>query len=136
MREPPKPCRLRDSVTGDHVRSLASLGNHLIMNPAVGALQAVAQAGGRFPLVNLLNEAVVAVAAVHAFWRGEIVAALQFHPGDALDDVDELIDTHQFATTKIQRIRAVTFHDHLRSLHAVIDPHEAARLMSVAPDLN
>ena len=110
--------------------------NHFIMNPAISAFESVAQTCGRFPVENLLDQRVVAVAAVHAFGRGEIVTAFQFHPGDLFHDVDQLIDRDQLAAAEIERLDEIAVHDHLRSLHAIVDLHEAARLMAVAPDFD
>src|ERR1043166_5690925 len=64
------------------------------------------------------------------------MAAAQFDFGDVFDEVHQLIDRHQFAAPQVERFQDVTGEDGLRSLKAVIDVHETAGLMAVAPDFN
>src|SRR5436309_1001075 len=47
----------------------AGSGRHLLVNPVIGALKAVAQFRRWLPAKNFLDQRVVAVAAVHAFGR-------------------------------------------------------------------
>src|SRR5204863_1660342 len=49
----------------------------LLANPGVCFCHAIAQADRRFPIEILANTRVIAVAAVHAFGRIELVTALQ-----------------------------------------------------------
>ncbi len=58
----------------DLFRFLAS--SHLIVDPAVGDFEAIAQFGARFPAEDLLDEGIVAVATIDAFGRVEIVITL------------------------------------------------------------
>ena len=67
----------------------------------------------------------------------EVVVSLELHPGDLLDDIDQLIDGDQFVAAEIERLDDVTLgHEHDRAPGAVVDVHEAARLFAVAPDLD
>src|SRR5581483_3834408 len=71
--------------------SLCGFRRHLLVNPRVGPLESVAQTRGRFPAKNFLDERVVAVAAVNAFRRFQVVTAFQFHACDVFDKIDKLI---------------------------------------------
>ena len=86
---------------------------HFIMNPAISAFESIAQLYRRFPAENFLDQRVIAVAAVHAFRRIEIVIPLQFHPGDIFHDVDQLIDRNEFAAAEVERLDEIAVHDHL-----------------------
>src|ERR1700704_5420711 len=82
------------------------------------------------------NQAVVAVPAAHAQWGIEEVLAPQSNARDLFDDVDELIDRHQLAGADVDGIRDVGLGEHERAEYAVVDVHEASRLLAVAPDLD
>jgi len=77
---PPRACRL----------------GHLLVNPAVGFLHAVAQPRVRFPAEIFFDQRIIAVTAVDTFGRRKIVAPFQFNLGDVFHDVDELIDRDEF----------------------------------------
>src|SRR6185295_459127 len=91
---------------------------------------------GRRPVHQLLDQRVVAVAAAHALGRIELVAALQLHAGDLLDDVDQPVDADQLVRADVQRLDDVAFGELDRALRAVVDIHERARLLAVAPDFD
>jgi prepilin-type N-terminal cleavage/methylation domain-containing protein/prepilin-type processing-associated H-X9-DG protein len=84
----------------------------------------------------LLDLRVVAVAAVDAFWRIELVVALEFDAGDVFDDVDELVDGNEFAGPDVQRFGDVARGQLLCAVEAIIDIHEGAGLFAVAPDFD
>src|SRR5512132_1236725 len=70
--------------------------HHLVVNPAVGFFETVAQANRRRPSELLLDQGVVAAAAADAFRRVELVTPLYAYSGDVLDDVYQLVDRHEF----------------------------------------
>src|SRR5579871_3878458 len=80
----------------DHASFAAFAREILIVDPLVGLLEAGAERGVRFPVEILLDESIVAVAAVHALRRAEVVIALQLDSRDAFHDVHELIDGDGF----------------------------------------
>src|SRR5205085_1354474 len=53
------------------------LAGHLIVDPAVGLLHAVAEAGVGLPAEELLDQRVVTIAAVHALGGRQVVVPLQ-----------------------------------------------------------
>ncbi len=55
---------------------------------------------------------------------------------DVADDVDEIVDGHQFIGSKIEWRAMVGPHDAVNAFNAVIDVHERSRLLPVAPDLD
>src|SRR2546421_2852776 len=73
---------------------------HLIVDPAIGALQTITQTRRRFPVKNFPNQCVVAVASVYAFRRGEIVTPLEFQPRDVFHQIDQLIDRNELVAAK------------------------------------
>ena len=60
--------------------------------------------GSTAPSPQLLDQRVVAVAAAHALGRVELVAALELHAGDLLDDVDQLVDGDQLVAADVERL--------------------------------
>src|SRR5690348_15565720 len=69
-------------------------GNDLIVDPGVGLFHAVAELDLGCPVELLLDEGVVAVAAVYAFGSAEIVGPLEFDTGNVLHDIHKTIDGH------------------------------------------
>src|SRR3712207_5593853 len=59
------------------VRRRPSVRLHLVVNPRIGPLQAIAQACGWLPIEERTDERVVAITAVHAFRGGEVIGSLQ-----------------------------------------------------------
>src|SRR5262249_3808863 len=113
-----------------------SLFGHLIVNPTVGFFQAVAQADRWLPTEQLFDQRIVAVAAINAFRRLEIIRALQLDARDSLNDVHQSIDRYQFAAAQIDWLQNVARENRLRALQAIVNIHEAARLQTVAPNLD
>src|SRR5690606_24789265 len=66
----------------------------------------------------------------------QVVAPPELHAGDLLDDVDELVDGDQLAAADVERLVHVAAGEAQGPLDAVVDEHEAARLLAVAPDLD
>src|SRR5215471_9685404 len=108
----------------------------LIVNPAIGLFQPCPQRSVWLPVQVLLNEGVVAVAAVYTFGSGQIVVALQFDPGKLFRQVNELIDGNRLAGAEIYRFENLRVQDHVDALDAIVDEHEAAGLISGAPNFN
>ena len=108
----------------------------LVVDPAIGLLHAVAKRDARRPAETLHDQRVVAVAAVDALRGGQVVSALQFDAGNVFDDVHQLVDRDRLVAAEIERLDDVAGHDHLGALEAVVDVHEAARLLAGAPDLD
>src|SRR5712692_4912390 len=110
--------------------------DHLVVNPAVGFLQAVAQTDAGFPAQILLNERVVAVTAVHALGRVQVVGPLQLDTGDRLHDVHQPVDGDQFVAAQIDRLEDFAVQYGLRAFQTIIDVHETAGLLTIAPNLD
>src|SRR4051794_26609607 len=106
------------------------------MDPLVGALHAVGQLCRGFPVEPLEYLRVVATATADTERGTEIVLTLQFGSRQRFDDVDELVDRDQFATAEIQGIDNIAGGYELCADDAVVDVHEASRLLSVPPNLN
>src|SRR5215472_2893281 len=83
-----------------------------------------------------LDQCVIAVAAIHALWRFEIVRAFKFDSGDALNDVHKAVDGHNLVAAEVKRFNDIAGENRLGSLQAIIDIHEAAGLMPIAPNLD
>ena len=64
------------------------------------------------------------------------MVTLELDSGDALDDIDELIDGDQLVATEIDRLAEITVHNSLSAFEAIVDVHEAPRLIPVAPNFN
>ena len=106
------------------------------IDPVVGLLHAVTQANAGGPTQVLNDLGVVAVAAIHAFGSGEVVIVLELDAGDVFDHVVETFDRGQLVGTEIDRLEDVAVGDGEDSLDAVVDVHEAAGLLAVAPDFD
>src|SRR5437764_6820240 len=108
----------------------------LVINPSVGLLEPVVEAGAGLPVQPLADHRVITVASPHALRGEDVVAANQADSGDLLDDVDELVDRDHLAGAKVDRLVDVAGHDLQRALDAVVDVHEAPGLPSIPPDLD
>ena len=109
--------------------SLSSFaGKVLIVDPAIGPFEASAQRGVRLPMQILPDEGVVAVAAIDALRRAEIVVALQFDACKFLGEINELVDRDGLARTQIDGLHDFRVHHEVDALQAVIDIHETAGL--------
>src|ERR1700742_2743577 len=112
------------------------LSEHLLFNPGVGFFHAFAKLDGGLPVELFENFSVVAVAAVDAFGRAEIVGALEPDAGDLFNDVHELVDGDEFAGAEVEGLADVAFGDPPGAVGTIVDIHEGARLFAVAPDLD
>src|SRR5205085_12301804 len=88
------------------------------------------------PAKIFLDEGVVAVAAIDAFGSFQIVRALKLNAGDVFDQVHQTINGDQLAAAKIDRFENVAVKTCLGAFEAIIDIHEAASLMAIAPDFD
>src|SRR5580704_17615074 len=61
---------------------------------------------------------------------------MQSDPSDVFHDVDQLIHGHGFARAEIDRVNDLRARNQIDSLDAIVDEHEAARLISGAPDFD
>src|SRR5690606_7530995 len=109
---------------------------HLVVHPGVGGRKAVLEADRGRPAQTLANQRVVAVASPHPLRSVELVPALQLHAGDALDDLDELVDGDELIAADVERLADVAGREPERPLEAVVDVGEATRLLPVTPDLD
>src|SRR5262245_58381121 len=91
--------------TGLHLNLLRlRLARHLVVDPAVGLFQTVAELRIRLPAEDLVDQRVVAVAAGDALGGVEIVVALELHAGDRLGHIDELVDGHALGAAEVDRL--------------------------------
>src|SRR5271166_1743403 len=109
---------------------------HLFLYPCHRLFHSVAQANGGFPAEQLANEGVIAVAAVDALGSAQIVIPLQLHARNLFGDVHKLVDGDQLAGTDVDGFQNVAFKEIDDALYAVVDVHEAAGLLSIAPDFD
>lgn len=112
------------------------LGGHLVVDPTVSLLEPSAKCDRRLPAKSVEDHRVVAVATTHTRWRAEIITALESDPCDVLDEIDKPIDRDSLGATDVDRLIDVARHDLERALEAVIDIHETASLLAVAPDVD
>src|SRR5262249_56285271 len=82
------------------------------------------------------DERVVAVGPADALGGVGAVLPLELHAGDALDDVDEVVDGDELIAADVDRIAHVAGRQPQRAVQAVVDVGEAAGLLAVAPDLD
>src|SRR6202011_162746 len=71
-----------------------------------------------------------------ALGRIELVGALEPDAGDLLDDVDQAVDADQLVAADVQGVDDVALRQPDRAVVAVVDIHERAGLLAVAPDLD
>src|SRR5688572_29861233 len=114
----------------------AVAGEELIIDPGVRALHAVAQARAGLPVEVAADERVVAIAAVDAPGGVELVATLKPNAGDLFDHVDQAVDRHQLVGSEVDGLLDRAVQDAVDAMKAIVDIHEAAGLLAVAPDLN
>src|SRR3989442_4605399 len=110
----------------------------LIPDPLECLAQAAVERCVRFPLEDLLDETVVAVAAGDATRGGQIVTSSQRDAGDRLHFGDELVDGNELAGAEVDRRgdQVVAVRDHVDAFDAICDVHEASGLMAVSPNLD
>src|SRR6266478_9564990 len=110
----------------------------LLLNPFVGCPQAGVQWRVRLPLKNLLNERIVAVATSHPAGSAQFVLTIELYPRDFLHLRNKVVNGNKLAGTKVYRRgdKVVAVRDHVNALHAIINIHEAARLETIAPNLD
>src|SRR5215813_4819242 len=84
---------------------------NLIEYPTISLLDTVLEPYRRFPIQVLTNQRVVRIPATHALWSVQIVTASHFYTGNALYNVDELIDGDKFRRTEINRFDNIAVYD-------------------------
>src|SRR5579872_22187 len=129
-----RACKCQSSLNQDRDAFLAR--HVLVVDPAISLFQTDPQRNARLPTQVLLDLGVVAVAAVHTLRSGKIVNAFELRTGDLFRNIDQLVDRHHLRRSQVERFNHVRVHDHLRALEAIVDVHEAARLVAVTPDRN
>jgi len=107
-----------------------------VFDPGVGFGEAFAKLDRRCPVEFLLDEGVVAVAAVDALGSAEVVVALELDARDVFGYVDKLVDGDELVGAEVEGLVDLAFCDHLRALGAVVDVHEGACLFAVSPYLD
>src|SRR5215218_4766348 len=108
----------------------------LVVDPGERLLQANCERRAGLPAEALEYQRVVRIPAADALRSVEVVAPLQLHARDVLDDVDELVDRDELGRAEVDRLADVALHNLRRAVQAVVDVHEAPRLLPVAPDLD
>ena len=93
-RDPRIPHVYRAAGTAPYLRQYS------VVDPVVGLLHAVAERDAGLPAQILLDQRVVAVAAVHALGGVRLYLRFELHAGDLLDDVDEAVDRHQLVRSR------------------------------------
>src|SRR3981081_718339 len=99
------------------------------MNPGVSLFQTILQPYARFPTQKLFDQSIIAIPSVDSLWRLEVVTPLELDPRDALDDVNQAVNSHQFIAAQVQRFQNITRKNRLSSLQAIGNIHKAARLV-------
>src|SRR6266567_3747225 len=110
-------------------------GHHFTFDPAICPLKAIAEANGWLPSEPVKNQRIVAVASQDTFGSVEVVDPLEPDAGDLLNDIHKPVDGDDFVRSQIQGFGDVAMHDQFCALNAILDEHEAARLLSIAPDV-
>src|ERR687897_3298590 len=106
------------------------------MDPGVRLLEAFVEADLRLPSEVSLDERIVAGSAPHSLRGVELVPAAKPHAGDLLHDCHKLVDGQEVGTADVDWLGDVALHQELGAIDAIVDEHEAARLLAVAPDLD
>ena len=123
-------------ILGGDEDCIGLLGSHLVVNPAISFFHAVAQPGVWRPAEQLLDFSVVAVAAINAFGRLQIIASFELDAGNLLNDVNQTVYGHEFVAAEVDWFEDIAVHDRLCAFETIIDVHETAGLMAIAPDLD
>src|SRR4051812_41669898 len=108
----------------------------LVVDPGVGRLETGVQGDRRLPAVDLAEHRVVAVATAYALRSRQVVGLLDRDAGNFLDDRDHLVDGDQLGGAEVDRLDVRAGEDLLGATYAVVDVHEAAGLLAVAPDVD
>src|SRR5438093_3169458 len=109
---------------------------HSIVDPSVSPLEPFLERYIGFPTEPLPDQSVVAVPPPNALRRTRVVAALKLDSGYVLHDPDQLVDGHELGAADIERLDHIALHEKVRPVDAIVDKREAARLLTVAPDLD
>ena len=104
------------AATAEPTVRYARDAGQLVVDPGVRLLEPGGERRARLPAESLADERVVGVAAAHALGRIEVVAPLEPHAGDLLDDVDELVDRHELGGAEVDRLVDVALHDPCRAV--------------------
>src|SRR5262245_40990534 len=100
----------------------------LVVDPSIGLPHAVHQRNRGGPTELLPDERIVAATTAHSSRSVEIVATLQPDSGDALDDVDQLIDADELVAADVDGFPDGARHERPRAGHAVVDVREGPPL--------
>src|SRR5258706_8017648 len=122
----------RDSRAG-HTLFDRGCGRRLLRDPVVGRNNSLAQCHLRLPLQHRAQPRIVTVATAHSLRLGEIV-----HERDLLlrypdHDFGKLVNADQFIRAEVERLSMIRSHDAMNALDAVVDIHERAGLLAIAP---
>src|ERR1017187_1783725 len=90
------------------------------------------------PIEHAFHERIIAVASGDASRGIQIVSVLKLHAGDFFHHGCQIVDRDQFARTEVdgRGNQPVAVHNLVDAEHAVFDEAEAARLCTVAPDID
>jgi hypothetical protein len=84
----------------------------------------------------LLHFRVVAVTAINAYRRVELVNTSKLYAGDLLDDIHQFVYADQLAAAQVDGFMNVALKNHSRAFQTIIDVHKAAALRTVSPDFD
>lgn len=117
---------------------LADTSGLLLLNaggdPLHGELKARLEVNAGGPAEHLLDEGVVGVAATDTLGAGDVLV-LEGLAGELNADVGHLVHADHLVGAKVDGLLEVRVHEAEDTLNTVIDVHEGAGLLTVAPDL-
>src|SRR5262249_6716034 len=69
-------------------------------------------------------------------WSIKVVFPFQTDTGNIFHNIDKLVDGDKLTAAQVYWFADITFENGLRAIGAVIDVHEAACLLTIAPDFD
>ena len=91
---------------------------------------------GRLPPNRAFDQRVVAAAAANSLRSIEVVVAFDPDPGDLLGEIHKPVYGYHLAASDVKRMGDVAVHEGACTVEAVVNEHEATRLLAVAPNFD
>ncbi len=106
------------------------------LDPFVGKFQALLQGNRRLPTEYLVQTGVIAVASADTLRLTQFVALHQRLTCNPGNEIDQFVDGNQAVCAEIKRLMIVGSHQANQTLYTIVDIHERAGLLTVAPNLD
>ena len=92
--------------------------------------------GWKAPTQSCFDQRVVAAAAANSLRSIEVLVAFDPDPGDLLGEIHKPVYGYHLGASDVKRMCDVAVHECACTVEAVVNEHEATRLLAVAPNFD